>query len=240
MGELIGGRWHRTGIDTVLSEGTLRRPPSIFRDWVKADKDAPFRAEAGRYNIYDAFRSPARSAAPSTQSRRPARSAISASATSTGRARLSEVTHHQPVRIPSLFESVAVDRGDPQSPARRHRLLRHGSRPQPGRSAARGNRRPAGWRRRPVAHNRSRADRRERRHSSIALTPAAENRRQFSGIQNFGNKSRLVSDHPVAAPSPRTLRFWLCHIRTGKENAYKWFQSRRSQATESLCRCRSG
>jgi len=155
-------------------------------------------------------------------------------------ARLSEVTHHQPVRIPSLFESVAVDRGDPQSPARRHRLLRHGSRPQPGRSAARGNRRPAGWRRRPVAHNRSRADRRERRHSSIALTPAAENRRQFSGIQNFGNKSRLVSDHPVAAPSPRTLRFWLCHIRTGKENAYKWFQSRRSQATERLCRCRSG
>ena len=65
MGELIGGRWHRTGIDTVLSEGTLRRPPSIFRDWVKADKDAPFRAEAGRYHIYDAFRSPARSAAPS-------------------------------------------------------------------------------------------------------------------------------------------------------------------------------
>src|ERR1700730_4895375 len=158
MGELIGGRWHRTGIDTVLSEGTLRRPPSVFRDWVKADKDDPFRAEAGRYHIYDAFRSPARSA--------------------TRKARLA-VTGY-----------CGMAGGPP-----------------PGRSAARGNRRPAGWRRRPVAHNRSRADRRERRHSSIALTPAVENRRQFSGIQNFGNESRLASDHPVAAPSPRTLRF---------------------------------
>jgi hypothetical protein len=169
MGELIGGRWHRTGIDTVLSEGTLRRPPSIFRDWVKADKDAPFRAEAGRYNIYDAFRSPARSAAPSNAVAKAGKvGQIGVSnfnrALMADAARLSEVTHHQPVRILSLFESIAADQGDPQSPARRHRLLRHGSRPRPGRSAARGNRRPAEWRRRPVAHNQSRADRRERRH----------------------------------------------------------------------------
>jgi glutathionyl-hydroquinone reductase len=57
MGELIGGQWQRTGLDTVLSNGTLRRPPSVFHDWVTADGSAPegargFKAEPGRYHLY--------------------------------------------------------------------------------------------------------------------------------------------------------------------------------------------
>jgi putative glutathione S-transferase len=56
MGELIGGIWHRSGVDAVLSEGVLRRPPSIFRNWINSD-DGPsgaraFEPEAGRYHLY--------------------------------------------------------------------------------------------------------------------------------------------------------------------------------------------
>jgi glutathionyl-hydroquinone reductase len=63
MGELIGGQWQRTGLDTVLSNGTLRRPPSVFRDWVTADGSAPegargFKAEPGRYHLYVSFACP--------------------------------------------------------------------------------------------------------------------------------------------------------------------------------------
>lgn len=36
MGELIGGTWHRSGVEAVLSEGILRRPPSVFRNWIVA------------------------------------------------------------------------------------------------------------------------------------------------------------------------------------------------------------
>jgi len=57
MGELIGGEWRRTGIDTTLSNGKLQRKPSIFRDWITADgKSADgqrgFKAEADRYHLY--------------------------------------------------------------------------------------------------------------------------------------------------------------------------------------------
>ena len=57
MGELIEGKWRRTGIDTVLEAGELRRPPSVFRGWVTADGSAPegvpgFKAEPGRYHLY--------------------------------------------------------------------------------------------------------------------------------------------------------------------------------------------
>ena len=58
MGELIDGRWVRTGFDTVVVDGTVRRKPSIFRNWVTADGsagptgDAGFKAEAGRYHLY--------------------------------------------------------------------------------------------------------------------------------------------------------------------------------------------
>jgi putative glutathione S-transferase len=57
MGELIGGQWRRTGLDAVLSDGALQRPPSVFRDWVTADGSGPegsrgFKAEPGRYHLY--------------------------------------------------------------------------------------------------------------------------------------------------------------------------------------------
>jgi putative glutathione S-transferase len=57
MGELIGGIWHRSGVDAVLSEGALRRPPSIFRNWIAPEASSPpgsrvFEAEAGRYHLY--------------------------------------------------------------------------------------------------------------------------------------------------------------------------------------------
>ncbi len=40
MGELINGQWHRSGLDAILFNGVLRRPPSIFRDWLTADGSA--------------------------------------------------------------------------------------------------------------------------------------------------------------------------------------------------------
>ena len=66
MGELIGGEWHVNGIETVTAGGRLRRPPSVFRDWVTADGSAApaassrasarprkaFKAERGRYHLY--------------------------------------------------------------------------------------------------------------------------------------------------------------------------------------------
>lgn len=52
MGELIAGTWYRNGIDSVLSDGQLRRPPSVFREWIRAAADSPFKAEPGRYHLY--------------------------------------------------------------------------------------------------------------------------------------------------------------------------------------------
>jgi hypothetical protein len=33
VGELVAGVWQRSGIERVLADGTLRRPPSVFRNW---------------------------------------------------------------------------------------------------------------------------------------------------------------------------------------------------------------
>ena len=57
MGELIGGHWRRTGMDTVLVDGALRRKPSTFRGWITPDgsdfRGAPgFKAERDRYHLY--------------------------------------------------------------------------------------------------------------------------------------------------------------------------------------------
>ena len=51
MGELINGQWQRGGIDSVLTNGQLRRPPSTFRNWITVD-DGPFKAEPERYHLY--------------------------------------------------------------------------------------------------------------------------------------------------------------------------------------------
>ncbi|MEH2702208.1 MULTISPECIES: glutathione S-transferase family protein [Rhizobium] len=52
MGELIAGIWKRNGIEGVLADGQLRRPPSIFRGWITTESDSPFKAEPGRYHLY--------------------------------------------------------------------------------------------------------------------------------------------------------------------------------------------
>jgi glutathionyl-hydroquinone reductase len=52
MGELIDGKWHRTGVDSVLVKGALHRKPSIFRNWITRDGSSGFRAEVGRYHLY--------------------------------------------------------------------------------------------------------------------------------------------------------------------------------------------
>ena len=60
MGELIDGQWVTNAMESVIKDGALHRPPSVFRDWVTADGAAPagmpdtrgFEAEAGRYHLY--------------------------------------------------------------------------------------------------------------------------------------------------------------------------------------------
>ena len=57
MGELIDGQWRRGGFESVLTDGALRRPPSVFRNWVTPDGSAPpsgrgFEAQRGRYHLY--------------------------------------------------------------------------------------------------------------------------------------------------------------------------------------------
>lgn len=57
MGELVEGIWQRSGIDAVLSKGTLQRPPSIFRNWIQSNESGSrearvFKAEADRYHLY--------------------------------------------------------------------------------------------------------------------------------------------------------------------------------------------
>jgi putative glutathione S-transferase len=52
MGELIDGRWYRTGLEGVVVNGVLRRSPSIFRNWITRDGSSGFKAEAGRYHLY--------------------------------------------------------------------------------------------------------------------------------------------------------------------------------------------
>lgn len=50
MGELINGTWHRSGIDSILKDGEMRRPPSRFRNWITPEGEFP--PAAGRYHLY--------------------------------------------------------------------------------------------------------------------------------------------------------------------------------------------
>ena len=50
MGELIHGIWHRSGIDRILKDGEMRRPPSSFRNWITPQ--GPFLPAAKRYHLY--------------------------------------------------------------------------------------------------------------------------------------------------------------------------------------------
>lgn len=50
MGELIDGTWQQSGIDAVLKDGEMRRPPSRFRNWITPE--GAFAPAAGRYHLY--------------------------------------------------------------------------------------------------------------------------------------------------------------------------------------------
>ncbi|MFT4132555.1 glutathione S-transferase family protein [Labrys sp. (in: a-proteobacteria)] len=52
MGELIDGQWHRTTSAKLTADGRLRRPPSVYRNWISYQADTPFKPEAGRYHLY--------------------------------------------------------------------------------------------------------------------------------------------------------------------------------------------
>ena len=57
MGKLVDGVWHRTNINIDHSTKTIKRPPSVFRDWITQDGVAPdgrrnFKAERSRYHLY--------------------------------------------------------------------------------------------------------------------------------------------------------------------------------------------
>jgi putative glutathione S-transferase len=39
-------------METVLTDGELRRPPSVFREWITATGGGPFKAQPGRYHLY--------------------------------------------------------------------------------------------------------------------------------------------------------------------------------------------
>jgi putative glutathione S-transferase len=52
MGELIDGQWHRTAPAKLMADGRLKRPPSVYRNWISSQADAAFKAEAGRYHLY--------------------------------------------------------------------------------------------------------------------------------------------------------------------------------------------
>jgi glutathionyl-hydroquinone reductase len=52
MGELVGGKWQRGGMERVVTDGEMRRPPSVFRNWITAEDSSPFKAEPGRYHLY--------------------------------------------------------------------------------------------------------------------------------------------------------------------------------------------
>jgi glutathionyl-hydroquinone reductase len=57
MGELIEGTEYRSGVEAVPSEGTLKRSPSIFRNWIVSSGNDPagaslFVAVRDRHHLY--------------------------------------------------------------------------------------------------------------------------------------------------------------------------------------------
>ncbi|MES1940167.1 glutathione S-transferase [Salinisphaera sp. T5B8] len=52
MGLLVEGQWKNQWYDTESTGGKFVRESAGFRDWVSADPDSRFTAEAGRYHLY--------------------------------------------------------------------------------------------------------------------------------------------------------------------------------------------
>ena len=59
MGVMIEGVWHaKEPAPGSEDDGKFRRAASVFRDWVTADGEGGFKAEAGRYHLYVAINCP--------------------------------------------------------------------------------------------------------------------------------------------------------------------------------------
>jgi putative glutathione S-transferase len=58
MNMLVDGEWRVNADDSTDEEGEFDRQESAFRDWVEADPDAEFPAEAGRYHLYVSYACP--------------------------------------------------------------------------------------------------------------------------------------------------------------------------------------
>jgi len=58
MGLLVDGRWQDHWYDTKATKGRFERKESQFRNWVTADGQGGFKAEAGRYHLYVSYACP--------------------------------------------------------------------------------------------------------------------------------------------------------------------------------------
>jgi putative glutathione S-transferase len=58
MNMLVDGEWRTDAYETTDEEGAFDRQETAFRDWVEADPDAEFPAEAGRYHLYVSYACP--------------------------------------------------------------------------------------------------------------------------------------------------------------------------------------
>ncbi|WP_135806537.1 glutathione S-transferase family protein [Halorussus marinus] len=52
MNMLVDGEWRTDAYESTNEDGEFDRQETSFRDWVEADPDARFPAEAGRYHLY--------------------------------------------------------------------------------------------------------------------------------------------------------------------------------------------
>jgi len=58
MGLLVEGQWKDQWYDTDSNDGQFVREDAGFRDWVSADPESRFAAEAGRYHLYASLACP--------------------------------------------------------------------------------------------------------------------------------------------------------------------------------------
>ena len=58
MNQLVDGEWRTDVYETTNDDGEFDREETSFRNWVKADSEAEFPAEAGRYHLYVSYACP--------------------------------------------------------------------------------------------------------------------------------------------------------------------------------------
>jgi putative glutathione S-transferase len=58
VNQLVDGEWRTDVYETTNDDGEFDRQETSFRDWIEADPDAEFPAEAGRYHLYVSYACP--------------------------------------------------------------------------------------------------------------------------------------------------------------------------------------